>query len=72
MKNGILREITWLSNLSICVVPDEGYSRNASRALNLISTFLLLVLGRYLYWWVISLRKYHPTSSQCFGTDMVY
>jgi hypothetical protein len=23
-------------------VPDEGYSRNVSRALNLISTFLLL------------------------------
>ena len=32
---------TWLSNLSILSVPDEGYSRNASCALNLISTFLL-------------------------------
>ena len=30
-----------LSNLSILRVPDEGYSRNASFALNLISTFLL-------------------------------
>jgi hypothetical protein len=28
------------SNLSILSVPDEGYSRKASRALNLISTFL--------------------------------
>ena len=28
------------SNLSILSVPDEGYSRNASWALNLISTFL--------------------------------
>jgi hypothetical protein len=35
------RLITWLSNLSILSVPDEGYSRNACCALNLISTFLL-------------------------------
>ena len=34
----------WLSNLSILNVPDEGYSRNASCILNLISTFLLLHL----------------------------
>jgi len=33
--------INWVSNLSILSVPDEGYSRNASCALNLISTFLL-------------------------------
>jgi hypothetical protein len=32
---------TRLSNLSILSVHDEGYPRNASRALNLISTFLL-------------------------------
>jgi hypothetical protein len=32
-------------------VPDESYFRNASYALNLISTFLLLPLGRYLCWW---------------------
>jgi predicted neutral ceramidase superfamily lipid hydrolase len=31
--------IIWLSNLSILSVPDEGYSRNALCALNLISTF---------------------------------
>ena len=30
----------WLSNISMLSVPDEGYSRNASCALNLISTFL--------------------------------
>ena len=34
----------WLSNLSILSVPDEGYSRNASCSLNLISTFSLLHL----------------------------
>jgi len=34
----------WLSNLSILSVPDEGYSRNVSCALNLMSTFLLLLL----------------------------
>jgi len=31
---------------------------------------LLLSLGRYLCWWTISPRGYHPPSSQCFGTDM--
>jgi len=34
--------IIWFSNLSILRVPNEGYSGNASCALNLISTFLLL------------------------------
>ena len=31
-----------------------------------ISTFVLLSLGRYLWWWTISPRWYHPSSSQCF------
>ena len=35
--------IIWLSNLLIFSVPDEGYSRNKSSALNLISTFVLEV-----------------------------
>ena len=35
-------------SLSILRVPDECYSRNASCAMNLISTFLLLSLGRNL------------------------
>jgi hypothetical protein len=35
--------IIWLSNLSMLSVHDEGYSRNASCALNLISTFLFLL-----------------------------
>jgi len=48
------------------------YSRNASCALTLISTFLLLSLGRYLCWWTISPQGYHPPSSQCFGTDMIF
>jgi hypothetical protein len=34
--------IIWFSNISILSVPDEGYSRKASYALNLISTFLFL------------------------------
>jgi hypothetical protein len=37
--------VSWLSNLSILSVPDEGYSRNALCALNLMSTF-------YYYHWV--------------------
>ena len=53
-------------------VPDDGYSRNALWAPNLISTLLFLSLGRYLCWWTISHRGYYPPSSQCFGTDMVY
>jgi len=38
----------------------------------MISTFLLLLLGRYLCWWTISPRGYHPPSNQCFGTHMIY
>jgi hypothetical protein len=37
--------IIWLFNLSILSVPDEFYSRNASTALNLISTFLLIIVN---------------------------
>ena len=36
--------------------------------LYLISTFVLLSLGRYLCWWTICPRGYHLPSSQCFGT----
>ena len=36
----------WLSNLSTLSVPDEGYSRNASCPLNLISTLLLRKPGK--------------------------
>ena len=34
-------QIIWLFNISILSVHDESYSRNASCAVNLISTFLL-------------------------------
>jgi hypothetical protein len=43
-------------------VPDEGYSRYASCALHLISTFLLLSLGQYLCSWTISPGGYHLAS----------
>ena len=33
---------------------------------------LLLALGRYLCWWTISPRRHNPSSSQCFGTGMLY
>jgi len=29
-------------------------------------------LIQYLCWWTISPRGYHPHSSRCFGTAMVY
>ena len=32
----VLLLLIWLSNLSILILPDEGYSRNVSRTLNLI------------------------------------
>ena len=34
-------KIIWFSNISTLIVPDEGYSRNVSCTLILISTFLL-------------------------------
>ena len=53
-------------------VINEGYPRNVSCTLNLISTFLWLSLGWYLCGWTFSPRGYHPPSGQCFGTDMIY
>ena len=41
-------KIIWISNILALTVPDEGYSRNASCALNLISTFLLLFLNNVI------------------------
>jgi len=38
-------KIIWFSNILALSVPDEGYSRNAWCALNLISTFLLNYLA---------------------------
>jgi hypothetical protein len=53
-------------------VPDDGHFRNASCALDLISTILLLSQDRYHCWWLLIPDGYHPPSSQCFGTDMIY
>jgi hypothetical protein len=53
-------------------VSDGGYFRKAYYALNLISAFLFLSLGRYLWWGSFSPRCYQPSSNQCFGTDMAY
>ena len=33
---------------------------------------VLISLSRYLCWWTISSQGYHPSSSQCFETYMVY
>ena len=41
-------------------------------ALNVISTFLLLSLVRYLCWSTISSRWYHLPNSQCLGSAMGY
>jgi len=29
-------------------------------------------MGRYICWWTISPRRYHPPRCQCFGTDRIY
>ena len=42
----VLLPNNWLSNLSSFSLPDEVYSRDASCALNVISTFI-----SQLYWW---------------------
>jgi len=34
--------------------------------------FLTLSMGRYLCWWTISPKWYHPSSGRCLWTDMVY
>jgi len=41
-------------------LPDEGYSRNASWVKFDIHVFLLLSLGRYIYWWTISPQSIVP------------
>ena len=56
----------FLDNLSTLSLPDQDDSRNASCALNLISSFSLPSLGRYLCWWTISPRGYHPPSKSVF------
>ena len=38
-------EIIWVSDLSTLSVPEESYSRNASCALNLISTFFFKLIS---------------------------
>ena len=52
--------ITGLIPLLTLSVPDEGSSRKASWALNLISTFALLSLGWYLCWLWAYLMKVLP------------
>jgi len=39
---------------------------------NLIYTFLLPLLSRYLCWWTINTWWYRPRSSQWFNTELVY
>ena len=64
--------IIWFSNILALSVPEEGYYRNMSCTLTLVSMFLLLSLGRYLCWWTISTRGNHMSSSQCYDTNKVY
>ena len=59
------------SNLSMLSIPDGGYSRNASCALNLISTFYLLILRDGNVWsktnFILIFRRYQ-ISEICYGS----
>ena len=59
------RKTLWVWRRGNTEVHGDHWWRNASCALNLISKFLLLSLGRYLCLWTICPRVYHPPSSQC-------
>ena len=50
--------IIWLSNILALSVPDEGYSRNASCALNLIFTYLLVLFTNCLPRWLTDYSWY--------------
>ena len=56
----------FFSNLLTLSVPDEGYpeTRRAhqNRYLSLFLKYVLLSRGRYLCWWDINPRGYHPPS----------
>jgi hypothetical protein len=43
------------------------FQKRIVRTINLIPTFLLLSLGRYLRWWTNSSRVYYTPNSQCFN-----
>jgi hypothetical protein len=59
--------IILLSNVLTISVLYECYSKYASSTLNKISTYVLLSHDRYLCWWTICPRLYHPPNSLCFG-----
>jgi hypothetical protein len=46
-------EIIWFCNILALSLPDESFSRSASCALNLISTFLSLFLKLFQWQWKI-------------------
>ena len=59
---------------SITLLEDYQSSRTSSVQQSMLRHWhvLLLALGRYLCQWTISPRGHHPSSSQCFGTGMLY
>jgi len=63
------KTLNCLAFQSLFSIPDEGYSRKESCALNPISTYLLLSFGRYLCWWTI---YYHMPSRQWFAWFVRY
>ena len=59
------RKTLWVWRSENTEVHGGHWWRNVLCALNLISKFVLLSLGRYLCVWTICPRVYHPPSSQC-------
>lgn len=62
---------TFHFKIIMLTVPGEGYSKNASCALNVISTVLFLSICPYHGWCTISHQEYHPHRSQCKLTTFV-
>jgi len=53
-------------------VSEGGHSKNTPCEQNLINKFILPSLRWYLWRWTIAHGGYHPTSSQCCSSSMVY
>jgi len=57
-------KIIWLSNFSTFSIPDEGYSRSASCAINLISTVLFQIICIFLsftscFYWFQTIYQFY-------------
>ena len=68
----LLPNTTWFSNILTLNVPDEAYSKNASRPLNYNFFALIVIISNSrLFWWIqikiVMVHRWHlPSSSMIF------